>query len=336
MNIEIIPAFRDIKNHLDNSDVHKILSDCLFDGSPDEIAKAIEKYREHIAWQMYGWVENDEILGVCGFEVHADYLEILHVSVAEHARYHGIGRSMITALQKQYDMPIEAETDDEAVKFYRKCGFETSAIQKYNVRRWTCVLPAPKASNQENDKEQQAKIYPIILSEYNPAWAEWFAEEKANLERLIGVENIARISHYGSTSVPGLTAKPTVDILLEISESTNADNLIAALSSPDYICLNPPDMPTPPPHLMFLKGYLPDGFAEKVYHIHIRYPGDPDELYFRDYLIAHPEVAAEYAELKRRLFQDYEHDRDGYTEAKTDFIRTITRKARNQARFGED
>ena len=183
---------------------------------------------------------------------------------------------------------------------------------------------------QENDKERQSRIYPIILCEYNPAWVVWFTEEKANLERLIGVENIVRISHFGSTSVPGLTAKPTVDILLEIDESINTDKLMSALAKPEYICLNPPDMPTPPPHLMFLKGYMPDGFAKKVYHIHVRYLGDPDEFYFRDYLIAHPEVAAEYASLKRRLFRDYEHDRDGYTAAKTAFIRNVTEKAKQE------
>lgn len=181
---------------------------------------------------------------------------------------------------------------------------------------------------QENDKERLSRLYPIILCEYNPAWVEWFAEEKANLERLIGVENIVRVSHFGSTSVPGLAAKPTVDILLEIEESTHADKLMSALTKPEYICLNPPDMPTPPPHLMFLKGYLPDGFAKKVYHIHVRYISDPDEFYFRDYLITHPEVAAEYASLKRRLFRDYEHDRDGYTAAKTAFIRNVTEKAK--------
>ena len=182
----------------------------------------------------------------------------------------------------------------------------------------------------ETDQERQARIYPVIISAYNPAWAEWYAEEKANLERLIGAENIARISHFGSTSVPGLTAKPTVDILLEIKEDANVSKLIDALPSPEYICLNPPDMPTPPPHLMLLKGYLPDGFAEKVYHIHVRYHGDPDELYFRDYLVAHPETAAEYAALKRRLLKEYEHDRDGYTEAKTEFIRNVTQKAREE------
>ena len=194
---------------------------------------------------------------------------------------------------------------------------------------------ALKPHDHETDKERQARIYPIILSEYNPAWPEWYAEEKANLERLIGIKSIARISHFGSTSVPGLTAKPTVDILLEIKEDASVDKLIDALSSPEYICLNPPDMPTPPPHLMFLKGYLSDGFAEKVYHIHVRYLRDLtnhaviwDELYFRNYLIAHPETAAEYAALKTRLHKGFEHNRDGYTNAKTAFIREVTDKAR--------
>ena len=171
-----------------------------------------------------------------------------------------------------------------------------------------------------------------VLSEYNPAWPEWFAEEKANLKQLIKADCIVRISHFGSTSVPGLMAKPTVDILLEINETADLDKLITALSSPDYIYLRDESSPTiltPPLHLMFLKGYLPDGFAEKVYHIHVvRSGGWAERLLFRDYLIAHPETAAEYAELKIKLFKDYEYDRDGCTEAKGAFVRDVVRKAR--------
>ncbi|MDR0325173.1 MAG: GrpB family protein [Oscillospiraceae bacterium] len=178
------------------------------------------------------------------------------------------------------------------------------------------------------DDRKRARLYPIILSDYNPAWPEWFKEEKAILERLVGAEHITRISHYGSTAVPGLLAKPTVDILLEIKEDTDIEKLIAALSTPEYICLNPPSIPSQPPHLMFLKGYTPTGFAEKVYHIHVRYPGDWEELRFRDCLIANPHIAAEYAALKLRLLCDYENDRDGYTNAKTEFIRLAARRDR--------
>jgi GrpB-like predicted nucleotidyltransferase (UPF0157 family) len=187
----------------------------------------------------------------------------------------------------------------------------------------------------ETDQERRARLYPIILSEYNPAWPEWFAEEKASLERLIDADSIFRISHFGSTAVPGLTAKPTVDILLEINKTADIENVIAALSPPDYIYLkqeSAPTISTPQLHLMFLKGYLPDGFAKKVYHIHVVYPGAWDErLCFRDYLTAHPETAAEYAALKRSLHKDYENNRDGYMEAKGEFVRAITKIAMEEA-----
>lgn len=322
--------FCDIKNQLDNPDVRAIMAASAFDPSPEAMDYKASEFRRHESWQLYGWVENGMIVGVCGFEVHKDYVEILNIAVAESVRHHGIGGIMIATLWKKYEMAIEAETDDDAVDFYRKRGFTTTAIQKYSVRRWTCVLAAPKSLDQEIDEERRTRIYPVILSEYNPAWPKWYAEEKANLERLIGTKDIARISHYGSTSVPGLIAKPTVDILLEINKDTDINKLITALPSPEYICLNEAalTLPTPPPHLMFLKGYLPDGFAEKVYHIHVRNIGDWNELYFRDYLIDHPETAAEYAALKVKLHKDFEYDRDGYTDAKSAFVRAVTEKAR--------
>jgi GrpB-like predicted nucleotidyltransferase (UPF0157 family) len=76
------------------------------------------------------------------------------------------------------------------------------------------------------------------------------------------------------------------------------------------------------------RGYTKDGFAEKVYHIHLRYIGDNDELYFRDYLNEHPQIAKTYEVLKLELWKKYEHNRDAYTEAKTDFIRKWTTEAR--------
>jgi GrpB-like predicted nucleotidyltransferase (UPF0157 family) len=70
----------------------------------------------------------------------------------------------------------------------------------------------------------------------------------------------------------------------------------------------------------FNKGYTPEGFAEKVYHLHVRYYGDWDELYFRDYLIEHKEIAQEYAILKAGLLEPYRNNRDGYTDAKREFV----------------
>ena len=80
--------------------------------------------------------------------------------------------------------------------------------------------------------------------------------------------------------------------------------------------------------LSFNKGYTPNGFAKKVYHLHVRYLDNWSELYFRDYLIDHSEIADEYGRLKMRLWKKYEHNRDGYTEAKSDFINKYSEKAK--------
>ena len=187
-------------------------------------------------------------------------------------------------------------------------------------------------SAQTEEEERRAAIYPIILTDYNPEWITWYDDEKSKIEQAIGVENIARLRHYGSTSIPGMFAKPTVDILLEIPENADTASLRKHMEDAGYICLDEGSltMNTPPPHLMFIGGYMPTGFAERVFHIHVQYISnqEPDEIVFRDYLITHPEIAKAYADLKRSLWKDFEHNRDGYTEAKGDFVRTVTEKAR--------
>ena len=189
----------------------------------------------------------------------------------------------------------------------------------------------------EMTQKERSVLFPIVLCEHDPAWAEWFAKEKANIERLIGLDCIFHITHYGSTAVPGLLAKPTVDILVEIKTDTNVKELKDAMPYPEYIQMPESDnADVPPLHLMYVKGYTENGFAEKVYHIHVRYPGDWDEIYFRDYLIAHPEAADAYAALKQSLKEQFEHDRDGYTDAKGEFINAVTKRARNLAEKMDD
>lgn len=78
------------------------------------------------------------------------------------------------------------------------------------------------------------------------------------------------------------------------------------------------------------KGYTENGFAEKVFHIHLRYIGNNNELYFRDYLNEYPEIAKEYENLKLNLWKKFKHNRDAYTEAKTEFIIKYTELARKK------
>lgn len=80
--------------------------------------------------------------------------------------------------------------------------------------------------------------------------------------------------------------------------------------------------------ISFNKGYTEQGFADRVFHLHLRYTGDNDELYFRDYLLEHADIARKYEEMKLKLWKKYEHNRDAYTDAKTEFVRKWTSEAR--------
>lgn len=172
--------------------------------------------------------------------------------------------------------------------------------------------------------EDLAQLFPVILTEHNPKWSVYYQEEAAFL-RSIFADRVVRMNHIGSSSIPGIIAKPTIDILLEVSEGIDLQSITDQMEEEGYVVNNPPgDL------IMFLKGYTPKGFVGQAMHIHVRHTGDWGELYFRDYLIAHPEVAKEYEKLKTSLIDQYRHDRDGYTEAKGEFIREITRKAREE------
>ncbi|AFA50071.1 putative glutamate-rich protein GrpB [Acetobacterium woodii DSM 1030] len=169
-------------------------------------------------------------------------------------------------------------------------------------------------------------LFPIILKEHNPKYKEWYEIEKRQLLSSINNQDIKRINHIGSSAVEGLIAKPTIDILLEVDSTCELTELIKTLNKNSWNLMSSefqPDL-----RLALNKGYLLEGFAEKVYHLHVRHLGDWDELYFRDYLLDHPDIAAQYGILKLRLGKEYEHNRDGYTEAKSEFIMKYTKKAK--------
>ncbi len=182
-----------------------------------------------------------------------------------------------------------------------------------------------KADLSELSLEKLWTLFPIILKEHNPDYKVWYEEEKQRIISKVKPENLIRISHIGSTAVKGLTAKPIVDILLEIDGACGVSAIIKVLKTLGWRLMSQEDDPV---KLSFNKGYTPEGFADRVYHLHVRYFGNWPELYFRDFLIAHPDVAGEYERLKLKLWKQYEHDRDGYTEAKTDFVRRYSDMAK--------
>ena len=173
--------------------------------------------------------------------------------------------------------------------------------------------------------EELWTLFPIRLTEHNAEWKDQYAEMAIFLENKLSSCKVIRISHIGSTAINGILAKPIVDILVEIATDEDIIAVAEIITSSGFI-----KMSESKGRISFNYGYTESGFAEKVYHLHLRYVGDNEELYFRDYLIDNPEIAKEYQQLKLNLWHQYEHNRDAYTEAKTEFIKKHTMDARKQ------
>jgi len=174
----------------------------------------------------------------------------------------------------------------------------------------------------EMTNEELWQLFPIVLTEpRNAQWAQSFQREKQAIQSAVGLSHIIAVHHIGSTAIQGILAKPTIDILLEITGDTDIHRLMKTMEEIGYGYNDRPD--SPPPHLTFIKGYTPEGFKGQVFHVHIRYEGDWPELHFRDYMNAHPNLVEEYAQLKLELKKRFEQDRDEYTRQKGDFIQKV-------------
>ena len=169
--------------------------------------------------------------------------------------------------------------------------------------------------------EELWQLFPIFLTEHQPVWVAWYEEEAARLRALLPAE--ACVNHVGSTAVEGICAKPIIDMLVEVPEECSLSSVSALLMEHGWRRMAAEER-----RISFNRGYTEQGFAERVFHLHLRYEGDHDELYFRDYLREHPEAAREYEQLKLSLWKRFEHDRDGYTAAKGALVARYTAEAR--------
>ena len=173
--------------------------------------------------------------------------------------------------------------------------------------------------------EELWRLFPIILTDHREEWKTWYTEEKEQLERILPSGTAERISHVGSTAIGKIKSKPIVDILIEVTPGTDMGEVRDILCENGWICMSQNEN-----RRSFNKGYTEQGFAEKIFHLHLRYSGDHDEMYFRDYLNEHTDIAEKYEQLKLSLWKRYEHDRDGYTEAKGTFVRKYTDEAKKE------
>ena len=125
--------------------------------------------------------------------------------------------------------------------------------------------------------EELWQLFPIILTPHQDYWINWYREEAELLQE--NLPDIKRINHIGSTAIKGIWAKPTIDILVEVSPKIRLSEFKSKIEKCGYICMAENNN-----RIDFNKGYNLQGYAERVFHLHLRHVGDNDELYFKDYL----------------------------------------------------
>ena len=167
----------------------------------------------------------------------------------------------------------------------------------------------------------------IEVRDYDPNWPVLFDEECRRLRGVFG--SAVRIEHIGSTSVPGLAAKPIIDLLVGVPSLAEAKaTCIEPLLALSYTHI--PEYETWLPAGLFFRKGIPGPWT---HHVHVMEPSNPrwqDHLLFRDYLRAHPETASAYGSLKKSLAQAFGDDIEGFRNAKHEFVKTVTAKARSE------
>jgi len=174
----------------------------------------------------------------------------------------------------------------------------------------------------------------VSIASYDPAWPGMFEEEKQHLLECLPQDLIRRIEHFGSTAVPGLRAKPIVDVLVEVSSLEETRAKVAPLLEAegyDYFWRPTRGDDVPPFYAWFIKR---NSAGTRTHHVHMveRDFEHWDTLLFRDYLIEHPQTAKEYEALKMKLARDHPNDREAYTNGKTDFVVRVTETAKDYYR----
>jgi GrpB-like predicted nucleotidyltransferase (UPF0157 family) len=163
----------------------------------------------------------------------------------------------------------------------------------------------------------------IVVVPYDPVWPGMFQQEAVQIAAVFGDELLS-MHHVGSTAVPGLAAKPIIDIMPLVRDIGKVDSFNEAMIGLGY---EPRGEYGIPGRRFFVKR---NTAGERTHHVHAHQPDNPEvarHLDFRDYLIAHPDVAAQYAQLKQELAEQFRHDRESYTNSKTPFIREVEQKA---------
>ena len=159
---------------------------------------------------------------------------------------------------------------------------------------------------------------PVRVVAYDASWPQQFADERAALEGVLAPWLVGPIEHIGSTAVPGLVAKPVIDIMAGVATLDGSRASLAELAPLHYVYF--------PYRADVMHWLCKPSDAVRTHHLHLVPFGSAlwrDRLAFRDHLRRDSTLAAEYAALKRELAAKYEHDREAYTDAKEPFVRRV-------------
>lgn len=171
--------------------------------------------------------------------------------------------------------------------------------------------------------EELWELFPIELQKPSKKWKEYYNLEEKNLKTILKKYNF-NIYHIGSTSIGTIYSKNIIDIILEFNNNINLDDIASILKNNGYIIMSKNDK-----RISLNKGYTINGYSKKVYHIHLRYNNDIDELYFKNHLINNPKIAKKYEKSKIKLAKKYKYNRDLYTLKKTKFVCKYTKKEKS-------
>jgi GrpB-like predicted nucleotidyltransferase (UPF0157 family) len=162
----------------------------------------------------------------------------------------------------------------------------------------------------------------VRIVDYDPAWPELAAAELGRVGSALG-EQAVRLEHVGSTAVPGLAAKPIIDLQLSVPDVERRERYVERLEGLGYLFVPAPESPD---YHFFAK----PAERPRAYHLHVCEAGSEHEsrhVALRDYLRAHPGDAARYEALKRRLVARHPEDRLAYIEGKDEFVATLEARA---------
>ena len=157
---------------------------------------------------------------------------------------------------------------------------------------------------------------------YNHQWPQMFEDEASKIKTIMN-EIMVEIDHIGSTSIPGMSAKPVIDILVEVNSIEKVDSYNQEMMDLGYDPKGENGIPN--------RRYFSKGGDNRTHHVHIFQSGNPEiarHLQFRDYLTAHPEDANLYSELKQSLAKQYPADIEQYILGKDKLVKELDEKAK--------